>query len=373
MNNIIGKKKSQLDTPCLVLDKELLTKNIATLQQEVNQKHKSLRPHVKTHKCSEICKLQITAGAAGIAAAKVSEAMVLAKQGFKNTLITSPVVTELKIKNLITCLQQDPELTVIVDNLENAYALNAAAQEFNLHLRVLIDLDPGVGRTGIAPHHVLSFAKELQKFKHLTLAGIQCYAGNLQHISDYQQRRAASTLIMQKAGECMKQLLAAGLPCKILTGSGTGTYDIDLQIPEVTEVQPGSYTVMDHEYYSIGSENHPTHYDKYLPAMTLLTSIISVNHDTHVTCDAGWKALYATATKPKVLHPHGYAYDWGGFGDEHGKITAIDNIELPKLGDRLELMVAHCDPTINMFDVFYVVENDMVVDIWPIDMRGKSQ
>ena len=373
MNPIIGTPKANLDTPCLVIDKNLLLTNIKTLQGEVNRAGKQVRPHAKTHKCTRICKEQITQGAIGISVAKVSEAYVLAEQDFTNTLITSPVVTRTKIDKLMQCLQKDLQLTVVIDNHENAQALNDAANPFNLKLNILIDIDPGVGRTGIAYRDVVTFAQALKNYANLNLSGIQCYAGSLQHIENYQARCNASTDTMQKAADCLRQLNAAGFNCNILSGSGTGTYESDLKISEVTEIQPGSYTVMDTEYLNIGSSENAIRNTKFKSALTLLTSVISVNHSTHVTCDAGWKALYEVSTKPLVLKPEGYEYQWGGFGDEHGKITAINSTKLPLLGDRLELMVAHCDPTINMYDVFYITENDIVVDVWPIDMRGKSQ
>ncbi len=373
MQDIIGKSKSLLDTPCLVIDKKLLVSNIEAMQFEVNAAHKNLRPHAKTHKCTQICQQQIDAGAIGICVTKVSEAVVLAEKRFKNTLITSPVVTPIKIEKLLQCLIEDSQLTVAIDNLENATVLNSSAKNSNLIINVLIDIDPGIGRTGISYDNVLEFARTLTQFSHLKLTGIQCYAGNLQHIQDYQTRYKTSFETMKKAAICVKQLKEAGFNCDILTGSGTGTYDIDMQILEVTEIQPGSYTVMDAEYYAIGSKENAHQNKKYQPALTLLTTVISVNQQSHVTCDAGWKALYEVPTKPIILKPNGYKYDWGGFGDEHGKITAINNTKLPQLGDRLELMVAHCDPTINMYDYFYITENDIVVDVWPIDMRGRSQ
>ncbi len=370
-DTVIGRPKSMLDTPCLVIDRRLLQTNINTMQHEVNHAKKNLRPHVKTHKCSRIAKMQIEAGAVGISAAKVSEALVLAQAGVKNTLITSPVITPAKIEKLMQCLLLDPELTVVVDNLENAGILDREARKVNKMLNVLMDIDPDVGRTGVAYSDAMEFAKALLKYPALKLNGIQCYAGNLQHISNYQERQQASTKVMNKAAHILRQLNEAGLECHILSGSGTGTYSIDLLIPEVTEVQPGSYAVMDAEYYSIGSSDNATHYTTYKPAMTLLSSIISTNHSSQVTCDAGWKALYQVPTKPIILQPKGLEYDW--FGDEHGKITPVGRASLPKLGDCIELMAAHCDPTINMFDVFYVVEDGIVVDIWDIDMRGKSQ
>jgi D-serine deaminase-like pyridoxal phosphate-dependent protein len=123
---------------------------------------------------------------------------------------------------------------------------------------------------------------------------------------------------------------------------------------------------MDQEYSDIEYKE-----SKFLPAMTMLTTVISANHDTHVTVDAGTKALYKVATKPYIISHPGLAYDWDYFGDEHGKVfpTNVHNL-LPKLGEQVELLVAHCDPTINLFDHFYITENDIVIDRWDIDLRG---
>lgn len=360
--NFLGKHKSNLDTPCLIIDRKKLLANIQSLQKQANIAGKQVRPHVKTHKCISIARMQIEAGAIGMSAVKVSEAFILAQHGFRNTLITSPVVTPFKIENLIECLKLDPQLTVVLDNIQNAQLLNDAAKEAGLVLTVLIDVDPGTARTGIAYHETLEFAKALAPFSHLKLAGIQCYAGNLQHIIDDNERSNASKTVMQKAAKCLNQLKEAGFHCEILSGSGTGTYDIDFTIAEVTEVQPGSYTVMDAEYRTLATKKKT-----FEPAMTLLTTVTSVNHANHVTCDAGWKSLYVTPAHPVVISGQ-YEYAW--FGDEHGKISPKNNARLPKLGEQLELIVSHCDPTINMYDYFYIIENDIVIDKWPIEMRG---
>ena len=243
MNNIIGKHKSILDTPCLILDKRLLIENIEKMQREATFAKKQLRPHVKTHKCIEVCKLQIQAGAFGISAAKVSEAFVLAENGIKNILITSPVVTTNKIEIMMQCLHYDPQLTVVIDNIENAREIDSNAKTFDKEVNVLIDLDPNVGRTGIAYDDALNFAHALKSFSNIKLKGIQCYSGNLQHILDYQDRYTASTQVMNIAAKIIQQLKEAQFDCSIFSGSGTGTYNIDLQIPEITELQPGSYTV----------------------------------------------------------------------------------------------------------------------------------
>jgi D-serine deaminase-like pyridoxal phosphate-dependent protein len=334
----------------------------------------NIRPHVKTHKCSKLAKLQIEYGAIGISAAKVSEAEVLINAGINNILITSPVITENKIRHLISCIKKAPETIVVVDNERNLHDLNEAGQAIQSKINVLIDLDPGIGRTGINPENALSFALKIGQFKWLNLIGIQCYAGNLQHINSYEERKSCSLQVMEMASNIVKQFKKSGIPCAILTGTGTGTYDIDVEASEITEIQPGSYTVMDVEYSIIGSKTESTSFTTFKPAMTLLTTVISSNRKEHVTVDSGTKSIYFdTKNKPKIISHKGLHYDWGGFGDEHGKITADKNGELPKNGEVLELIVPHCDPTINLYDKFYVVNNGVIEDIWEIDLRGKSQ
>ena len=370
----MNQDKFELDTPCLVIDKTKLLENLQRMQQDVTLAGKNLRPHIKTHKCTTLAKLQIQQGAIGVCAAKVSEAEVLVNAGITGVLITSPVVTQTKIQKLMACAQKDSTLMVVTDSADNVRQLNAAAQLANLTLNVLVDVNPTIGRTGISYSNALMLAQLIHAQPYLSLQGIQCYAGNLQHISEYEARKKASQDVMRQAATLVTQFKQAGLPCPILTGSGTGTYDIDSELDAVTEVQPGSYTVMDREYQLIGSEQDPQHFQRFKAAMTMLLTVISANHPTHVTVDGGTKSLYVDAhTKPKIISHPGLHYDWGGFGDEQGKITADPGIALPKVGDLLELIVPHCDPTINLFDVFYITERDRVVDQWTIDMRGKSQ
>ncbi|WP_133130207.1 DSD1 family PLP-dependent enzyme [Legionella yabuuchiae] len=375
MSQILHKmKKNNLDTPCLVIDKNALEFNLNVMRQHSLNTQVNIRPHVKTHKCSTLAKLQIEYGAIGISAAKVSEAEVLINKGISNILITSPVVTKNKIARLIECIKKAPETIVVVDNERNLADLNEAGKLIQSRINILIDLDSGIGRTGIKPEYALHFAVKVGEFKWLNLMGIQCYAGNLQHITSYEERKNRSLQIMEIASNVVKQFKKSGLSCSILTGTGTGTYDIDIQASEVTEIQPGSYTVMDVEYSIIGSKNNPTSFTTFKPAMTLLTTVISSNRNEHVTVDSGTKSIYFDSqNRPKIISQEGLHYDWGGFGDEHGKVTADKNCELPKNGDVLELIVPHCDPTINLYDKFYIENNGVIEDIWEIDLRGKSQ
>lgn len=366
------KKLKELDTPCLVIDLDKLKENLQVMQEYATQVRVAVRPHCKTHKCSRIAKLQIEAGAIGISAAKLSEAEQLIEQGIRNVLITSPIVSAPKLSRLVRCLEKAPELLLVLDNPQNAEALNQLGQALNQPIQVLIDLDPGIGRTGVHPNAALDFAHLLKKKSWLHVQGIQCYAGNLQHISNYQERKALSLKTMEMASEIFRSLKPLFPEFHILTGSGTGTFDIDPEASEVTEIQPGSYTVMDVQYEGIGSKRDPQHFNCFQNALTLLSTVISSNRTEHVTVDAGTKAIYFDPNyKPRLIsHPH-LTYDWGGFGDEHGKITGSGS--LPGNGEVIEMVVPHCDPTINLYDQFVIVQNNEVIDVWDIDLRGKSQ
>ncbi|KTC82448.1 DSD1 family PLP-dependent enzyme [Legionella cherrii] len=369
----IGLKKTELDTPCLIIDKNLLKSNLETMRKHSIENSIHIRPHCKTHKCSQLARLQIEYGAIGVSVAKISEAEVLIQNGIPNILITSPIVTKNKIARLISCLEKAPFTLVVVDNKENMIALNEAGQLNKKMINVLVDVDPGIGRTGVKPEFALNFALEMRQFPWLNLMGIQCYAGNLQHIPSFRERKSKSLQTMCMASDLAKSFREMGLNCPIVTGSGTGTYDIDIEATEVTEIQPGSYTVMDVQYATIGSKSNERQFNTFKPAMTLLTTVISNNRTEHVTVDAGTKAIYVDQHKPQIISHQGLEYDWGGFGDEHGKVTAVNGAQLPDHGEVLELIVPHCDPTINLFDQFFITENDIVVDIWDIDLRGKCQ
>ena len=369
----IGASKWSLDTPCLAIDQDLLEKNIRTMQDYLQSHGKKLRPHAKTHKCSVIAKKQVEAGGVGICVAKVSEAEVLVKAGLRGILITSPVVTDQKIVRLMECLFRDPELMVVVDHPTNARMLHEAARKQGSRLPVLVDLDPGMGRTGVSFREGLALGQWIFSLPALRLRGIQCYAGHAQHIVSFEERKKFSVGWLNQAAEVFRQFQANGLSPEIFTGSGTGTHEIDWQIPELSELQAGSYTLMDAEYLDIGSSGDARKFDHFPPALTLLTTVISANRREFFTVDAGLKALYHHGPNPTVNHPEGMGlrYEWAG--DEHGKVFLSDRGGKFEIGQVLEMVVSHCDPTVNLFDFFYVTRQGTVVDVWPVDMRGKGQ
>lgn len=365
--------KYELDTPCLTIDIDILEKNITIMQAAADAAGKNLRPHAKTHKCSQLAKKQLETGAIGVCAAKVSEAEVLADAGVPGILITGPVVTAQKIERLAAILKKDSTIKVVVDHPDNVRRLDDAMQGRRLSLDVLLDTDVGLGRTGVLPESALELAGHITHSSNLRLKGVQAYAGFVQHIQSYPERKKASLECMQRAAALFRNLKEKEQACTIFSGAGTGTYDIDIQISELTELQVGSYAVMDAEYLNIAAKDDPARFAAFQPALTLLTTVVSVNHSEFVTVDAGLKSLYRHGGVPFVISP-GFTdlrYEW--FGDEYGKLSREGSGNLPQLGTVLELVTSHCDPTINQFDCFYITQGEKVIDQWPIDLRGKSQ
>lgn len=370
---VIGKHKYELDTPCLLIDIDSLERNLTTMQESVHRAGKNLRPHAKTHKCSEIARKQIERGAVGVCTAKLAEAEVLAESGIEQILITGPVALPLKAERLLSLLERCPSLMIVLDNRDNARLLNRECEKKGLRADVLLDIDPGLHRTGVAVAEAVDVGEMIMELRNLNLMGIQAYAGQVQHVRSYAERRDKSLSCMNEVQEAFRALRKAGMKGTVFTGAGTGTFDIDTAVEDLTDLQVGSYVLMDAEYRGIGSADDDHSFPLFEPALTMLISVVSCNQNGFVTVDAGLKSMYRDGAAPIVLYPDDRAcsYDW--FGDEYGKISFSGEIGGLKPGSIFELMVSHCDPTVNQFDYFHVVENERVVEVWPIDLRGKSR
>jgi len=340
------------------------------MQAFARAKGKRLRPHAKSHKCSQLALRQIDLGAVGICAAKLSEAEKLHEAGLDNLMITGPIVGEEAYRRLVTLVARDASLIITLDNLEVAQAISQKMSEAGLTVNCLLDLNVGQQRTGVEPDQAVEFAGLLASLPGLQLVGMQAYAGHLQHIVSYEERGRLCRTALALAEGVFHQLHAHGL--NIFTVGGTGSCPFDVEFSAVTEIQPGSYPLMDADYLAIEEPG-----ERYALALTIQTTVLSANQPGFVTIDAGLKTIYRDGPAPLVIRTvpevpalDGFAYDW--FGDEYGRITLPQGVRL-KPGDRVELSVSHCDPTVNLFDYFYVTENGLVREVWPIDLRGCSQ
>lgn len=359
-----------LPTPALLIDLDIFEQNLETMAKCFRGKRVTFRPHSKAHKSPEIAKRQIQSGARGICAAKLGEAEVMVNHGITDVLITTEVVGRHKIERLMELSKKASELKVVVDNAEHIRDLSDAARAHNVTLKVLIELDVGQHRCGVEPGRpALALAEAIAKNRSLEFMGFHAYGGHLMHMAGFEKRKSASIETFSRVIETKHMLQKAGFEVKIITGGGTGTYNIDSEIPDLTELQPGSYIFMDANYRSIGGK-HGDVYDDFGCSLSVLATVISRPNERRAVTDAGNKCLSMDEGFAMPEGLSGVTFKPGG--DEHGLLFfERPNLDL-KLGDRLKFIPGHCDTTVNLFDRFYGVRKGVVEQVWRIEARGRS-
>lgn len=371
--HLIGRQGSRraLNTPALVVDVEALDRNIARMADVAAASGLKLRPHAKTHKSADIARRQIAAGAVGVCCAKLGEAEALTAAGVEGILITSPVVGEPAVERLIGLAGKAPTLMAACDHPHAVAAIGAGARAAGVRLTLLVDIDPGIRRTGVAsPEAALALARQIDAHPALVFGGLQFYCGAEQHIEAYAARRDAVVGRMQRLTDAIAALTADGLAPPIVTGGGTGTHAIDAELGVLTELQVGSYVFMDRQYNDCALTEADAR--PFETALMIDVRVISANHPAMVTVDAGLKAMATEAGPPPILAgaPAGASYRF--MGDEHGAILPPQGAAPPQLGERVTLAAPHCDPTVNLYDAYHVVRGDTLEAIWPVTARGRS-
>lgn len=370
--HLIGQQGSRaaLNTPVLVLDVDALDRNVAAMAKLAGDHGVALRPHAKTHKSIDIARRQIAAGAVGQCVAKIGEAEVLADGGVTGLLITSPVAAPAAITRLAALATRSAGLMATVDDVRTAVAIDCALTAAGTTLDVVIDIDPGIHRTGVASADAaVALANTIAALPALTYRGVQFYCGAQQHIEDYVGRRAAIEERTDYLRSVIDALTTAGHAPAIVTGGGTGTHRIDLDLGVFTELQTGSYVFMDRQYLDCDLTGDGT--PPFETALSVDTRVVSANHAMLVTIDAGFKSLSTDggiATVQRGAPPGtGFAF----MGDEHSALIGAGIGDLLRPGDLVTLTVPHCDPTVNLYDFYHVVRGDTLVDLWPVSARGR--
>jgi D-serine deaminase-like pyridoxal phosphate-dependent protein len=360
-----------LPTPALVLDLAPFESNVASMAAHLDRHGVRARPHTKTHKCPEIGRRQMAAGAVGLCCAKVSEAEVMAGARLDTLLVTSPVATADKAARVAALAPTCRELLIVVDSERGARLLSDAAAALGVVVGVLIDLDPGTHRTGVtlgAP--AVDFSRLVRSLPGLRLEGLQAYAGHLQHVHGFGERQGRARETWERVLETRHAVDADGAATRILTGGGTGTFDIDPGVEGLTDVQVGSYLFMDVEYRAIGGPGDAP-FEPFETALFVLLTAISQPVPQRITVDGGFKAFATDSVRPELLDLTGVKYHWGG--DEHGILELQEPSRPIALGDKLRVRVPHCDPTVNLHDGFWVLSNGVVSEWWPIAARGRGE
>jgi D-serine deaminase-like pyridoxal phosphate-dependent protein len=369
--HLIGQPRSRraLATPALILDLDRLARNLKAMAALCRRAGVSLRPHAKTHKSIAIAQRQIAQGAIGICAATVREAAVMTAAGVPGVLLTTPVTGAVKIDAVCDLAGHAKGFMAVVDSAAGAAALETALRRRRRKLAVLIDVDIGMGRTGVPDvAGVVSLVRRLQSSPALTVAGIQAYSGGVQHIARAAARARVYGKQLRHLAAVVAAMNEAGCPPAIVSGGGTGSFDIDRHAGLFTECQCGSYAVMDAEYDDVqlfAGGPHP-----FKIALYVQCSVVSRNHRGWSTIDGGSKCFSLDGPLPRPARgaPPGAAYQF--FGDEFGRVEPARTTDALKLGSKIEFIAPHCDPTINLHDYYHCVRGDVLVDIWPVDARG---
>ena len=320
---------------------------------------KAVRPHAKTHKSPIVGRLQLERGAVGLCCAKLGEAEVMADAGVGPLHVTTEIAGEPKISRLVG-LRRRADVMVAIDDMDMARAVSQAMRAAGLTIDVLVDVNVGQDRTGVLPAGAGELASRIASLAGLRLRGVQAYEGHLQHVYVEADRR-------ERWRECADRMLVAregivkrGLAVEILSTAGTGTCAFAAELPEVTEVQAGSYPFMDCDYARVAGLEYET-------SLTVLASVVSRQRGETAIIDAGWKALSTDSGMPVVKgRPE---LEYAPKGDEHGGVRGARLVP----GDRIELTPSHCDTTVNLYDEYICVRNGTVEAVWPIAARGRIQ
>jgi D-serine deaminase-like pyridoxal phosphate-dependent protein len=351
----IGQDVHDLPTPMLLLDLPAAPRNIDRMAEGIATRHSALRPHIKVHKSPDLSRLQVQAGAIGLSVATVWEALVMAASGIDDLFVVNTVAGSPKVR-LLAALARERRVLLAVDDAENARSIAAIARDLDADIGLLVEVDTGMDRAGVdTPEDAVALAQVVIDLEGVYLAGLTGYEGHCSVEDDVARRTVLQREAMRRLMAARDALGAAGLPCPIVSAGGTRTWWLTAATPGVTEVQAGTYVVMD--AFHSGLEGGFEH------ALHIGTSVIS-RAPGRLIVDVGSKTVAASDLCRLEEHDLTVVR----FDEEHG-IFASSAPE-PRVGTFLRMVPGYGPSTVASFDVFHVVEGDRVVDIWPVIPRG---
>ena len=368
---MVGMDEADIQTPCLVLDLDALERNIIKMGQFAKDKNMRHRVHGKMHKSVDVALLQEKlGGSCGVCCQKVSEAEAFVRGGIKDVLVSNQVRDPAKIDRLARLPKLGARAICCVDDLANIADLSAAAVKHGTQIECLVEIDCGAGRCGVqSTEDVVAIATAIDAAEGLKFAGLQAYQGAMQHLDDYQERKAKIEIAVAMVAEAVAALKSVGLECDIVGGGGTGSYYFEGESGVYNELQCGSYAFMDADYGRImDRDGKRIDQGEWQNALFLLTSVMSHAKADKAICDAGLKAQSVDSGLPVIFGRTDVEYV--KCSDEHGVIADPDGVL--KVGDKLKLVPGHCDPTCNVHDWYVGVRNGKVEALWPITARGKA-
>lgn len=362
-----GMREDEVDTPALLIDLDAFEANLDAMAGLLAPTGVKLRAHAKTHKSPVIAHLQMARGAVGQCVQKVAEAEALAWGGVADILVSNEVVGASKLARL-AALVRIARVAVCADDPAQVRAIESAAAEAGVRLSVLVEIDVGAGRCGVAPGpDAVALAKLIAASRHLIFGGLQAYQGSAQHKRTPAERQALIAAAVEGTRRTVEQLRQQGLECPIVGGGGTGTFALEAGSGVYTEIQAGSYVFMDADYArNLDAAGAP--FATFRHALFVLSTVMSAPRPGIAVLDAGLKALAVDSGLPLVWNQPEVTY--AGASDEHGKLTFSPDAAAPKLGEKLRLVPGHCDPTVDRYDWYVGVRGGRVECLWPISAKG---
>ncbi|MEX0693273.1 MAG: DSD1 family PLP-dependent enzyme [Rhodospirillales bacterium] len=366
----IGDDLQDVDTPALLIDLDAFESNIEAMAKTVRAHGVRLRAHSKTHKCPEIARRQVAAGAIGVCCQKVGEAEAMVRGGIENVMVTNQIWGASKLERL-AALAEKAHISVCVDDAGNVRDLGAAARQAGVSLDVYVEIDVGAGRCGImAGTPAAGLAEAVAAEEGLNFAGLQAYHGSAQHIRNPNERGAAIGAACDRVRETQAQLQKAGLACDTVTGAGTGSFLFEAASGLYDEMQCGSYIFMDADYAQ-NQDQQGNPFTDFRHSLYVLVTVMSATRPGYAVVDAGHKALGNDQGMPWVADIPGALYERPS--DDHGTLVLGQAARGVLLGEKLRLIPGHCDPTVNLYDWYVVVQGGRVVDLWEITARGATR
>jgi D-threonine aldolase len=363
----IGMALADVDTPALLIELDALERNLQRMADAVAGTAVRLRPHAKTHKCPVIALQQMARGAVGVCCQKVSEAEAMVLGGVPDVYVSNEVVGRPKLARL-AALARQARVAACVDDPAQVGPLSEAAQAFGASLRVLVEVDVGANRCGVAPGApAAALARAVAGAPGLRFGGLQAYQGASQHLRSHAERAEAIQAAVSRVRETQEALERAGLPCETVTGAGTGTFAFERDSGVYDELQVGSYVFMDADYgRNLDADGRPVHTFEH--SLFVWATVMSRPTPTRALLDAGLKALAVDSGMPLVVGLPDATFERAS--DEHGRLALGDAARALAVGDKLRLIPGHCDPTVNLYDWYVGIRAGRVEALWPVAARG---
>lgn len=358
MSELIGRSVDALDTPQVLIDLDIVDANVKRMSATCRERGVNLRAHFKSLKTVGLARYVRAAGVQNFLAAKLHEAETLVHAGFDDVLIANQIVGPLKLDRLAKLAQQ-ARVAVCVDNLDNITGIGKAASAVGATVGALIEVDVGMGRCGVEPGEAaLTLARQIVATPGLRFTGLQGYDGHLQMVRDPSERKSRCLEGLEKLVGTCRLIEKAGIPVKVVTGGGTGTWDFVSSFEGVTEIQPGSFILMDCAYHQVRPE--------FNCSLSLLTTVVSRRPAWYVL-DGGSKSISQDFGLPSIKgHPEDRVLK---LSEEHVRVETTH--AEPHVGDRREVFPSHCCATMNLHRICYGVRKGRIETVWPIEASGR--